>query len=460
MDNVKKKTSLHYKDQMNGVLEEIEKINTDESLSEDAREKQLGDLWNNFNILESQFETQKKLEQKTASDLDSAAKLAMVNGGAAGPISKPEIEAAKRYDLAKAWDESFTDAKKQLSGLELELNQEAISEQRLAGCPDYNGQGINIPSKFVNRTDSALKKVTELKRNGHNIDKLKYDVTGSGGDVVQTTITGWIPILNIIPRVTEAGATQFRNLTGNLQFPRHLTGAKGNVQNATETAATTVGTNTTDNIQLIARRQTRAHEISTQMLMQSTPDVAAFFAREVEEALASNIDKNAISGTVTSGSLFNVAGTNPVTTGGTLSHDLTVDFYTKVRQNEVRFDNTVGYLLPPSVQGILAKLRVDAGSGIMVLQQVPMSMPYDGSVLNFPVWTDSNVPENLGTGNDKKGMIFGKFRDLYLGFWGGVQILPDPYTKAANAIQTYWFNQWYDSNIARPGSFSKAEDIT
>jgi hypothetical protein len=56
-------------------------------------------------------------------------------------------------------------------------------------------------------------------------------------------------------------------------------------------------------------------------------------------------------------------------------------------------------------------------------------------------------------------MIFGNFADLYIGSWGGIDLIADPYTGAAeNAIKLF-IHSMHDICIRRKESFSVCKDI-
>ena len=42
----------------------------------------------------------------------------------------------------------------------------------------------------------------------------------------------------------------------------------------------------------------------------------------------------------------------------------------------------------------------------------------------------NNLPKGLGEGADEFGIVFGNWADYFLGQWGGIELLVDPYTQA------------------------------
>ena len=80
-------------------------------------------------------------------------------------------------------------------------------------------------------------------------------------------------------------------------------------------------------------------------------------------------------------------------------------------------------------------------------------------------WT-SNVPSDLTKGSGSSAvsnlsaMIFGNFEDLYIGQWGGIDLVVDPYTLATSGEIRFVLNAYNDVLVAEPKSFAVIKDIT
>ena len=57
-------------------------------------------------------------------------------------------------------------------------------------------------------------------------------------------------------------------------------------------------------------------------------------------------------------------------------------------------------------------------------------------------------------------MIFGNFEDLYIGQWGGIDLVVDPYTLATSGEIRFVLNAYNDVLVAEPKSFAVIKDIT
>jgi hypothetical protein len=77
------------------------------------------------------------------------------------------------------------------------------------------------------------------------------------------------------------------------------------------------------------------------------------------------------------------------------------------------------------------------------------------------VMLSNNVPSDLAKGDSStlSAMIYGNFSELALHQWGGVDLVLDPYTLAANAQVRIIANIWVDWCITRPTAFAVIKDL-
>ncbi|MBQ1463042.1 MAG: hypothetical protein IIZ24_02545, partial [Candidatus Methanomethylophilus sp.] len=75
------------------------------------------------------------------------------------------------------------------------------------------------------------------------------------------------------------------------------------------------------------------------------------------------------------------------------------------------------------------------------------------------------VPSNLTKGSGSSAvsnlsaMIFGNWEDLYVGHWGGIDIVVDPYSLAEYGDIRLVLNAYNDVLVAEPASFAAIKDI-
>ena len=70
------------------------------------------------------------------------------------------------------------------------------------------------------------------------------------------------------------------------------------------------------------------------------------------------------------------------------------------------------------------------------------------------------IPSNLskGSGSNLSAILYGNFSDLYIGLFGELEILVDPYTDFAKGTTAVRILQSIDIKVARPESFSVMVD--
>ena len=84
-----------------------------------------------------------------------------------------------------------------------------------------------------------------------------------------------------------------------------------------------------------------------------------------------------------------------------------------------------------------------------------------GRVNGYKIDWSNLVPSDLtkGTGTALSALIFGNFSDLYIGQWGGLDFIVDPYTGARTGEIYITLNAWNDVAVAEPKSFAAIKDI-
>ena len=84
------------------------------------------------------------------------------------------------------------------------------------------------------------------------------------------------------------------------------------------------------------------------------------------------------------------------------------------------------------------------------------------SVLGFPVFSSTNVPNDLtkGTGTALSAYIVGVWSELLIGQWGGIDLLSDPFTQATNGLLRIVINGYFDVDVRHAASFSATDDIS
>ena len=72
----------------------------------------------------------------------------------------------------------------------------------------------------------------------------------------------------------------------------------------------------------------------------------------------------------------------------------------------------------------------------------------------------NNIPSNLskGSGSNLSAILYGNFADLYIGLFGELEILVDPYTDFAKGTTGVRALQSIDIGVAHAQSFAAMKD--
>ena len=199
------------------------------------------------------------------------------------------------------------------------------------------------------------------------------------------------------------------------------------------------------------------------LLRQTSFDVEADLLNKITDAHAQLLEKAAINGSGSDGEptgILNTTGIGSVamgTNGGAIDWKHIVALETEVNSKNAN-RGRMAYLSNAKVNGVLKVTEMATGTARFLLSneapKILNGYPFD--------WTNL-VPSTLtkGTATSKcSALIFGNFQDLYIGQWGGIDIVVDPYTGARNGEIIITLNAWNDIKVVEPKSFAAIVDIT
>ena len=199
------------------------------------------------------------------------------------------------------------------------------------------------------------------------------------------------------------------------------------------------------------------------LLRQTSFDVEADLLNKITDAHADLLEKAAINGSGSDGEptgILNTTGIGSVAmgaNGGAIDWKHIVALETEVNSKNAN-RGRMAYLSNAKVNGALKVTEMATGTARFLLpNEAPKTLngyPFD--------WTNL-VPSTLtkGTAASKcSALIFGNFQDLYIGQWGGIDIVVDPYTGARTGEIYLTLNAWNDIKVVEPKSFAAIVDIT
>ncbi len=301
-----------------------------------------------------------------------------------------------------------------LTGAEAEWAQEARQEMQARGL-QMTGQ-IGIPEKALLRVGSA--------------DNFQATPVGDGSGYVPTNVPGVIEALRAPTMIEQLGATTIYGATGNLKFPRVSAKASGTEE--TEVSADAASGMELDEINLTPTRVASRTLFSKQLILQGGSQVDTLIARELQNGINTTIDKAAFAKALT-------ANDSTITT---LTPALLFNMEKEVLAAGGNFADCKWAMSPTGW-----KVSRDLAT-VASIDAFWQGQSFDG----FPA---SASPNLLDSATDKGSIIFGDFaQGLVLAFFGGMDLLVDPYSNAGTAQIALHLNKFYDVDVRQAGAFA------
>lgn len=339
-------------------------------------------------------------------------------------------------------------------GLEGEMHQEAERHYRSSGTPRQCGgpNSIIIPFDVLSHSKrDALVSTGTL-----------------GGNLVATNLLAgsFIDLLRTRMLVAQMGATYLPGLVGNVAVPRQSGGATL-YWAASEAAATTESNVTFDQVTMSPKQATARVDYSYLTLLQTTPAIESLLRNDLANIIARGIDLAALHGTGSSGQPTGIAATSGIgsVAGGTNGAAPTWANVVGL-ESEVANDNAdigaLGYLTNSRVRGKLkTTLKNSSGTDATFIWQNLMGEVGFGELNGYRAGVSNQVSNTLTKGTSTtvcSAIFFGNWADLLIGQWGGLELLVNPYTQAANRIYELYAYQAVDVSVRHPESFAAMLD--
>lgn len=317
----------------------------------------------------------------------------------------------------------------------------------------------NAVRSLVNKTNSLEREVSDqyAKNSGispagifipHNavLPKMRTgrrDLTAgtanSAAELVGTDHLGAQFIDYLYEKMVLDNITFLPNRKGNVEIPV-LSASAGHGWAATEVTAVAEGAPTTTERTASPKRGGRFIEMTKQLMIQSDPDAESLFVNDLLKSLAIGIQNAVLNGTGASGQPTGVKLTSGIGSVGSLA---SMDF-DKAVLFETLIDDAFGdgngmyFVTRRAHSGALKTRKIDAGSGRFV---------NENNVINgYGVRTTNLVADG--------DMFFGDWTNIIVPLWDGVDLVFDPYTKAAEGMVKVTANQLLDIIVRYPSAFS------
>ena len=318
---------------------------------------------------------------------------------------------------------------KSLEGAEAEWAQEASREFQMRGL-QMSGQ-IGIPGSALFRA------LGDADNHSATVD--------SGTGFVPTNVPGVIDALRAPTLAERIGTTVINNATGSLKFPRVSVKAAGTGEGEVDANANS-GLEL-DEVTLTPERVSAKTLYSKQLILQGGAQVDAMISRELAAAMNAFVDTD----------FFNEAAANAGykidtgTDGGTTDTTLAPANIFAMEQNVLAaggdFSKCVWVMSPKGWEVSRDLATVASVSAMWENNQ------FDG----FPAYATPYLANAASTGEGR--LLFGDFSaGMILAFFGGIDLLVDPYSNAGTAQIALHVNKFYDKAVRQSGALASIID--
>jgi len=368
------------------------------------------------------------LDKRIKHRADHEKMVARMVGGEA-PSRGEEREIAKmngQFSLSRA---VLTAANgRALEGIEAEWAQEAQREMRAQGLQAV-GQ-VAIPTKALYR--GAADNFTATIGNGDGEGFVPINVGGAIGSLIAPAV------------IERLGTTVINGATGNLKFPRVSVAPAGTAEG--EVDANAASGMEMDELTLSPQRVSAKTTYSKQLLLQGGAAVDLVIAQELNAAMNKFIDTKAFD-------TLDGATMNDLTTAGAgntvMNAALAVAMEAAVLADGADLANCYYVMSPYAYQ--LAKNAAQVSS---------VSALYDLATNTFNGYRAIATPYLTDISGTVGQMLFGNFQQgAILAYFGGIDLLVDPYSAAGNAQIVLHVNRFFDFDLRQANALAKCNDV-
>lgn len=257
-------------------------------------------------------------------------------------------------------------------------------------------------------------------------------VTAEGEDVVATEIYDILEPLRAKNVLVAAGAKFITGLVGDVQVPSM---SAGNVTWEGEVTSAKDGGQTFTAVKLSPKRLTAYVDISKAFLVQDSKSAEALIRQDIINAINSKLEAtilgSAVGTTTQPAGIFNGKSKKTIA-----SFKDVCDLEAKIEDA-----NVIGeckYVMSNKAKAALRNMAKSAKSTELVME--------GGAIDGTAVLNTSNVEE--------QNVVYGDFSNLAIGQWGSIDLLVDPYTKAADGQVRLVVNAFFDAKVLRDGAFA------
>lgn len=357
----------------------------------------------------------------------SQAERAAANGETIHDVGAPAVHRStknEQFSFVKALRSLATN--KELTGKEAEVNERAVAEMKEQGMEVGEGLRLHIPSDmFATRGQSV-----------------SDDSGAKGAALVSSDPRTVAPLTPSTATLSNLGATVLDGLVGDVPLPTSELFSFGFVG---ETAAVSETDVDIEGPTLKPKRCSGVAGISNKLLRQTSGSVESMIINQINGGYGRAIISAAINGgggNAPTG-LYSLITSNIDTTATVPTKAIITALESLVDQADGT-NVSRGYLSDHVLANVMKNTKVDAGSGRFL---------FEGDMLNGYKYERSSLVPKLNS-DANHPLIFGDWSQLFLGYWGNVSILIDPYTLASSGKVKMVIDGYADVAVTNEKAFA------
>jgi HK97 family phage major capsid protein len=354
----------------------------------------------------------------------------MAQSGTTSNTEKREIERVNgSFSISRAVSQIANG--RSLEGAEAEWAQEAQREAR--------SQGLQMAGQIAIPTIALRAGAADNFQAG----------SGDGSGFVPTAVPAAIEALRAPTVLEQLGTTVIRNATGNLKFPRVSVKAAGTGEG--EVDANANSGMEMDELTLTPNRVSAKTVYSKQLILQGGSEVDSLIAGELAAAMNAYVDDAAFDLIIAS-----TAVNQTVTGDDVLDAAIVNAMEGAVLAGGANLAGAAYVMSPKAYELSKALAQVSSVSSIWE----------NGQFNNYravatPYLVNSTLDTAVGGSTVGGSMIFGNFaQGGILAYFGGIDLLVDPYSNAGTAQIALHVNRFYDFDVRQPLALATAVQLS
>jgi len=333
-----------------------------------------------------------------------------------------------------------------ITGLEREILDQGANEGRALGASS-NGHYISLKA-----LDAIQKRA------------MSAGSASAGGNFIQTNKEGFFDVLRANRVLDKVGANWEMGMVPNVDYTGFSTG--WTFADASENATAADADAVTVNRAVSPKRIAGKILMSNQLMIQD-PTMDAKLLQSLQNALYPYVEGKVLTGTGTSNAMTGITANSTAATLalGTNGGAPSLTYIQNMRKTLLNGNvdaSKIFWLINPNTEALLMSTPVDTGSGAMLIPYGSYFNGVNGFINNIPYLITSNLPNNLTKGTSSancSAVIAGDFSNLKVCQWGGLDVVIDPYTNAAEGQTRIICNTYWDTTILRAGTIVKTLDL-